>query len=153
MSIVRFFNVYDPRQNPIYVVSKSIYNVLNGKSPEIYDGGQQTRCFTYIDDVIDGVIASAKESKAIGEVINLGNPVESTMREVVETVLHESGSSLPPQEIETSIRYGELYEDIPRRIPSVVKANDLLGWQPKTLLKEGISKTIKWVRDNPWYLE
>ena len=57
MSIVRFFNVYGPRQKPIYVVSKSIHRVLNNKPPELYDGGQQTRCFTYIDDVIEAILS------------------------------------------------------------------------------------------------
>ena len=69
MSIVRFFNVYGPRQNPIYVVSKSVYRVLNGQPPELYDGGLQTRCFTFIDDVIDGIILSATKDSAIGQVI------------------------------------------------------------------------------------
>ena len=73
MSIVRFFNVYGPRQNPIYVVSKSVYRVLNGLAPELYDGGEQTRCFTFVDDVIDGLILAATAKEAIGQVINLGN--------------------------------------------------------------------------------
>ena len=87
MSIVWFFNVYGPRQKPIYVVSKSIHRVLNNKPPELYDGGQQTRCFTYIDDVIDGIILSATLDSAIGHVINLGNTVENTMSEVVHSYL------------------------------------------------------------------
>jgi len=153
MSIVRFFNVYGPRQNPIYVVSKSIYNVLNGKEPEIYDGGIATRCFCYIDDVIDGIISAATNDNAIGQVINLGNPVESSMKTVVELVLAKAKSNLEPVKVETVNRYGDVYEDIPRRIPNIDKAKDLLGWEPKTSLGDGIAKTMLWAKENPWYLK
>lgn len=153
MSIVRFFNVYGPRQNPIYVVSKSIYNTLNGINPEIYDGGNQTRCFTYVDDVIDGVISAASNKNAIGQIINLGNPVEVKMKDIVKIVLEECKSDLLPVNIETSKRYGKVYEDIPRRVPDVNKAKELLGWIPKTSAREGISKTIKWAEKNSWYLD
>ena len=74
-------------KNPIYVVSKSVHRVLNGQQPELYDGGSQTRCLTYIDDVIDGIILAATAKEAIGEVINLGNPKENTMAEVVDAVI------------------------------------------------------------------
>lgn len=153
MSIVRFFNVYGPRQNPIYVVSKSIHRVLNGLSPELYDGGDQTRCFTYIDDVIDGLILAATLDAAIGEVINLGNPVENDMSEVVDAVLSAANSDLPVINILTSEKYGGVYEDIPRRVPAVDKAYELLGWQPKTSMKEGVSKSVSWAQNNEWYLD
>lgn len=153
MSIVRFFNVYGPRQNPIYVVSKSIHRVLNGLAPELYDGGDQTRCFTFIDDVIDGLILAATSEKAIGQVINLGNPVENTMMEVIDAVLEASESELSVVDIETSERYGEVYEDIPRRVPSVDKAFKLLGWRPSTSMKVGVRKTVLWAKNNEWYLK
>lgn len=152
MSIVRFFNVYGPRQNPIYVVSKSIHRVLNGKSPELYDGGKQTRCFTYIDDVIEGLILAATLESAIGQVINLGNPVENTMSEVVRAVLEAADSDLDMIHISSEERYGDVYEDIPRRVPSVDKAYDLLGWKPTTSMRDGVKKTVAWVKKNDWYL-
>lgn len=152
MSIVRFFNVYGPRQNPIYVVSKSVHRVLNGLSPELYDGGGQTRCFTYIDDVISGLILAATSKSAVGEVVNLGRPVENTMRDVIHAVLVAADSAVEIKHIQTHDRYGDLYEDIPRRIPDVEKAFRLFGWKAETSLEEGISKTVKWARENPWYL-
>lgn len=153
MSIVRFFNVYGPRQNPIYVVSKSVHRVLNGLAPELYDGGEQTRCFTFVDDVIDGLILAATAKEAIGQVINLGNPVENTMAEVVDAVLQASESDLDIIKIKTSDRYGEVYEDIPRRVPSVDKAFRLLGWTPRTSMRDGVRKTVSWAKDNEWYLK
>jgi len=153
MSIVRFFNVYGPRQNPIYVVSKSVHRVLNGIAPELYDGGEQTRCFTYIDDVIDGLILAATLKSALGQVINLGNPVENTMKDVVEAVLEAAGSDLDVTPVRTREKYGNVYEDIPRRVPSVDKAFSLLGWKPSTSMRDGVRKTVAWAKKNPWYLK
>jgi UDP-glucose 4-epimerase len=153
MSIVRFFNVYGPRQNPIYVVSKSVHRALNGLPPELYDGGEQTRCFTYIDDVIDGIIKAATYDNALGEIINLGNPVENTMTEVIDAILKATGSNLLPDNILTDEKYGKVYEDIPRRVPAVDKANLLLDWQPTTSMEMGVKKTVEWVKKNKWYLE
>ena len=153
MSIVRFFNIYGPRQNPIYVVSKSIHRVLNGFQPDLYDGGSQTRCLTFIDDIIDGIILAGTSEKAIGEVINLGNTVENSMSEVVYAVLEAAGSKLEPVHILTNEKYGSVYEDIPRRVPSVAKAYKLLGWEPKTSMRIGVQKTVQWARQNSWYLD
>lgn len=153
MSIVRFFNVYGPRQNPIYVVSKSVHRVLNGIAPELYDGGEQTRCFTYIDDVIDGLILAATLKSALGQIINLGNPVENTMKDVVEAVLEAAGSDLDVTPVRTREKYGNVYEDIPRRVPSVDKAFALLGWKPSTSMRDGVRKTVAWAKKNPWYLK
>ncbi|MDA7801202.1 GDP-mannose 4,6-dehydratase [Candidatus Pelagibacter sp.] len=153
MSIVRFFNVYGPRQNPIYVVSKSVHRVLNGIAPELYDGGQQTRCFTYIDDVIDGLILAATLDSAIGNAINIGNTVENTMSEVVNAVLQSSDSNLEITHVKTEERYGNVYEDIPRRVPTIDKAFNLLGWKPVTSMQAGVKKTVNWAKKNDWYLK
>tara|TARA_Y100000022_G_scaffold195853_1_gene202001 strand:+ start:1297 stop:2277 length:981 start_codon:yes stop_codon:yes gene_type:complete len=153
MSIVRFFNVYGPRQNPIYVVSKSVHRVLNNKRPELYDDGLQTRCFTYIEDVIDGIILAATKDNAIGEIINLGNPVENTMMEVIDAVIKAADSDLKPKNVSTMQKYGNVYEDIPRRVPDISKAFDLLDWSPKTTMENGVQKTVDWAKLNNWYLQ
>ena len=153
MSIVRFFNVYGPRQNPIFVISKSIHRILNGHQPELYDGGSQTRCFTYIDDVVEGLVSAANEESAVGQVINLGNPTEITMKEAINIILDESKSNLKPIDVSTDQRYGEVYEDIYRRVPDVSKAKQLLDWTPSTDLRQGVKKIIEWTQENAWYLE
>lgn len=152
MSIVRFFNVYGPRQNPIYVVSQSIYRALRNEAPDIYDGGRQTRCFTYVGDVVDGVIRAARNANAVGEVFNLGNPAEVTIAEVVDLCLRHSGSGLTATAVETGKKYGAVYEDIERRVPDVNKARERLGWQATTDVETGIAQTVAWARANPWYL-
>ena len=152
MSIVRFFNVYGPRQNPIYVVSQSIYRALRNEAPELYDGGKQTRCFTYVGDVIDGVVRAATHPGAVGEIFNLGNPTEVAIGDVVSLCVEHSGTGTTPIAIQSEKKYGALYEDIERRVPDVTKARDRLGWQATTSVGDGIALTVKWARANPWYL-
>lgn len=151
-SIVRFFNVYGPRQTPIYVVSQTVQRVLNGEAPDLYDGGAQTRCLTYIDDAIEGTILAATRPEAIGEVFNIGNGVENSMAEVVAMTLEAAGSDLKPIPVDTSEKYGAVYEDIGRRVPAVDKAERVLGWKATTSAKDGIAKTVAWARETPWYL-
>lgn len=152
-STVRFFNVYGPRQTPIYVVSQTVRRVLCGERPDLYDGGQQTRCLTYVDDAVEGVLAAATRPEAIGEAFNIGNPAENTMAEVVQMVLEAAGSDLEPVAIDTREKYGKVYEDIGRRVPAVDKAADLLGWRATTPARDGIAKTVAWARENSWYLQ
>jgi len=151
-SIVRFFNVYGPRQNPIYVVSQSVYRALRGEAPFLYDSGRQTRCFTYVGDAIEGVILAATRSEALGEVFNIGSDRESTMAEAVAEVCSAAGIEAPPIVFDTGAEYGAVYEDIPRRIPGVDKARQVLGWEATTSLAQGVAKTVEWARENPWYL-
>jgi UDP-glucose 4-epimerase len=149
---VRFFNLYGPRQNPIYVVSQSVYRALRGDAPYIFDSGQQTRCFTYVGDVIKGVITTATSPAAVGEVFNLGNDTESTMTEAVTEICKVAGIEAPPAAFDTTEAYGAVYEDIPRRIPGVWKAREVLGWEATTTLAEGVRLTVEWAREHPWYL-
>jgi dTDP-alpha-D-glucuronic acid decarboxylase len=152
-SIVRFFNVYGPRQTPIYVVSQTVQRVLNGERPDLYDGGGQTRCLTYVEDAIEGVIAAATKPEAIGQVFNIGSATENSMAEVVGMVLEAAGSDLEPVPVDTREKYGAVYEDIGRRVPAVEKAAQLIGWKAATPAKEGIARTVAWARATPWYLE
>lgn len=153
LSIVRYFNVYGPRQNPIFVVSQSVYKALNGEPPLLYDGGEQTRCFTYVEDAIRGTLLAASRPEAIGEVFNIGNDKEISMKEAVELVLKGVGNSaLQWQALDTEKHYGKTYEDIPRRVPANAKAKRLLGWEPTTSHEAGIFATVEWARKHSWYL-
>jgi len=151
-STVRPFNVYGPRQNPIYVVSQSIYRVMRGESPDVYDGGKQTRCFTYIDDLVEGIILAATLPQAVGHAFNIGNNVETDMRTAIDCCL-SYGRDIEVNEIDTSKKYGDVYQDIVRRVPDNSKALELLGWKPKVQIEEGIEKTVKWIENNHWYIE
>ncbi|BBZ76985.1 UDP-glucose 4-epimerase [Mycolicibacterium anyangense] len=154
VTVVRYFNVYGPRQAPIFVVSQSVHRILNGRQPLLYDSGQQTRCFTYVDDAVAGTLLAAEHPAAIGAAFNIGSMTESTMREVVELAIKiaDVDGVSAAEALDTGERYGQLYEDIPRRIPDSTKAQRELGWQLQVDVEEGIRRTIEWARANPWYL-
>ena len=151
-TIVRFFNVYGPGQAPIFVVSKSLYQVLNNESPYLYDSGEQTRCFTFVDDAINGMIMASRSEKAIGEVFNIGSNIERTMKNAIDLIIKISGKKVDIKRFETLKEFGEKYEDIPRRIPNVSKAKNILNWEATTSLEEGINASIEWCKDNSWWL-
>ena len=150
---VRFFNIYGPGQAPIFVASQSIYKALRNESPLLYDDGKQTRCFTYVDDAIEGIIKASRSKNSIGEVFNIGSNTETSMSDIVNLIIEISGNNLKPEIFETNKEYGSIYEDIPKRIPDVTKAKDLLNWEAQTSLREGIKRTIKWANSNPWWLK
>jgi UDP-glucose 4-epimerase len=152
VTVVRYFNAYGPRQAPIYVVSQSVHRVLRGEPPIVYDDGDQTRCFTYVGDAIDGTVRAARHPDASGEAFNIGSPVEQPIRDVIDTVLAEAGSDLQPERLDSTTHYGATYEDIPRRVPGVAKADRILDWRITTDLAAGIRQTIAWARAHPDWL-
>ncbi len=155
VTVVRYFNVYGPRQNPIFVISQSIHRILNGHRPLLFDSGEQTRCFTYVDDAVAGTLLAAESDAAIGEAFNIGSMTESTMREAIDLAIKVAGvdSVSSAEAVDTTAQYGGRYEDIPRRIPDSTKAQRVLGWRLKVDLEEGIRRTINWAQAIPWYLE
>lgn len=152
VSIVRYFNAYGPRQAPNYVIPRAVHRVLNGRRPIVYDGGSQTRCFTFIDDIVRGTLLAAESRDAIGETFNLGSPVESTVLEVTKVVLDAAGSDLVPEDFSTS-EYGQAYQDIVRRVPDSTKAGRLLGWGITVDLAEGVGRMVQWAEDNQSWLD
>lgn len=151
-TVVRYFNVYGPRQRPAYVVSRSIHRALRGIPPEVYDSGAQTRCFTYVQDAIEGTMLAARSPKADGECFNIGSSQENTVADVVEMVCDLVGLEKPSQQLDTATRFGSRYEDIPRRVPDTEKAREVLGWRCSTPLRDGLAQTIEWARKNPAWL-
>ncbi|MFI1890609.1 NAD-dependent epimerase/dehydratase family protein [Streptomyces jumonjinensis] len=150
-AIVRYFNVYGPRQRPAFVVSRNIHRALNGEPPVVYDDGGQTRCFTYVQDAIDATIAVATSEDAVGECFNVGSSVETTVGALSALVaeLTGAGEAVP---VDTQDRLGGRYQDLRRRVPDTNKIRKVLGWQSTTDLREGLTRTIEWARENPWWL-
>jgi len=153
-SIVRFFNVYGPRQNPIFVVSKGIHRALNGQAPLMYDSGLQNRCFTYVQDAVEGMMRAANYDAAIGEAFNIGNNQPTTIRRINELILELCGQQgrLTIEPVDTGKLYGKSYEDIQHRVPKVEKAKKQLDWSATIPVEEGLSRCIAWARANPWWL-
>ncbi|SFB25948.1 UDP-glucose 4-epimerase [Amycolatopsis marina] len=151
-TIVRYFNVYGPGQRPAFVVSRTIHRVLNRRPVVIYDGGSQTRCFTFVDDAIDATIRVGADSRAIGEAFNIGSSVETRVADVVPLIVELAGGGTTPISVNTAERLGRGYEDLSRRIPDTTKAREVLGWSATTSLRDGLIKTIEWARASDWWL-
>lgn len=152
VTIIRYFNVYGPRQRPAFVVSRSVHRVLNGVPPVLYDGGRQTRCFTYVADAIDGTLKAAMHPAAQGQAFNVGNSTETHIADVISLVAELVDPGIAVLRVNTAEALGSSYEDLLRRVPDSTKARDVLGWSADTSLRAGLSATIGWARDNPWWL-
>src|SRR5262249_11475468 len=140
IKVARIFNTYGPGMHPNdgRVVSNFIIQALRNEDITIYGSGNQTRSFCYVSDLVDGLMRlMATPDEGTGPV-NLGNPVEFTVRQLAETVISLTGSS-------SKIAYRPLPEDDPRqRCPDISLAQSLLAWVPRVQLRDGLMKTIEY---------
>ncbi|MFD2762690.1 NAD-dependent epimerase/dehydratase family protein [Micromonospora eburnea] len=150
--VVRYFNVYGPRQRPAYVISRSVHRALNGRPPIVYDDGHQTRSFTYVTDAVEGTILAGASEQTIGEAINIGSMRETSVADAVALVAAVTGADGGAVAVDTAEQLGAGYQDLPRRIPDASRARLLLGWSAETELREGLTRTVAWARANPWWL-
>ncbi|MBY8870727.1 NAD-dependent epimerase/dehydratase family protein [Micromonospora sp. PLK6-60] len=151
-AVVRYFNVYGPRQRPAFLLSRSVHRALNNRPVTVYDQGRQTRCPTFVDDAIEGTVLAGTHPGAVGEVFNIGSMTETTVREVVDLVAKLVGDGPETVEVDTVVALGAHYEDLARRVPDSTKARTVLGWSCRTELADGLARTIEWARANPWWL-
>ena len=138
--LVRIFNTYGPRLHPEdgRVISNFIAQALANQPLTIYGKGDQTRSFCYVDDLVEGILRLSRSEEHLP--VNIGNPNEFTILECAREVLELTGSK-------SKLRYLPMPEDDPtRRCPDIAKAKALLGWEPKTNLRQGLIKTIEYFR-------
>ena len=141
--VARIFNTYGPRMRADdgRVVSNVICQALLGDDITVYGDGTQTRSFCYVTDLVDGLRRLMDSESAIGGPVNLGNPIELTVSDLVERVLALTGS-------ESRTVFMPLPEDDPRRRrPDIGRALELLGWQPRVDLQAGLEATASWFAD------
>jgi UDP-glucuronate decarboxylase len=139
--VVRIFNTYGPRMlaDDGRVVSNFIVQALKGENLTVYGDGSQTRSFCYVDDLIEGFVRLMNQDKTVGPV-NIGNPGEFTMLELAELVLKKVGGK-------SKITNLPLPSDDPKqRRPDITLAKDVLGWEPKVPLDQGLDRTIEYFR-------
>lgn len=141
--IARIFNTYGPRSDMAdgRVVPNFCVQALRGDSITIYGDGSQTRSFCYVDDLVRGLCALMETDGLAGEVVNLGNPEETTVLEFARTVIGLTGAR-------SELRFDPLpVNDPTRRQPDITKARQLLGWDPEITLETGLEATLEYFRE------
>jgi UDP-glucose 4-epimerase len=150
VAIVRYFNSYGPRLDPRgygSVVARFITQALAGEPLTVHADGGQTRCFTYVDDTVEGTVLAGSVPGADGEVLNIARGDETSVLELAETIRELTGSSSEIVCVPYEVDYGELFEDTRRRVPAVDKAERILGFEARVALAEGLQRTIDWFRN------
>ena len=143
IKVARIFNTYGPRMHPYdgRVVSNFIVQALKGEPITLYGDGEQTRSFCYVDDLVDGLIRLMDSDEDIVGPINLGNPVEFTIRELAEKLVEMTGSR-------SRLEHRVLPADDPKqRKPDIRRAETMLDWRPGTSLEQGLELTIPYFED------
>jgi len=142
--IARLFNTVGPRQTGQYgmVIPTFVSQALAGRPLTVYGDGSQTRSFTFVGDVVRALIALVQEPRAIGQVFNVGNGHEITIRALAERVKALTGSSSPIVTIPYDQAYEAGFEDMPRRVPDISKIRALVGYQPNVQLDEILLRVI-----------
>jgi UDP-glucuronate decarboxylase len=143
IKVARIFNTYGPRMHPNdgRVVSNFIMQALKGEDITVYGNGSQTRSFCYVDDLIDGLIKLMNSPDDFTGPVNLGNPVEFSILELAQKVIELTGSK-------SKIVFKPLPADDPmQRQPDISLAEQVLKWETKTPLEEGLKKTVDYFRD------
>jgi dTDP-glucose 4,6-dehydratase len=139
--IVRIFNTYGRRMrvNDGRAVPAFISQALRGDDVTVFGDGRQTRSFTYITDLVDGILRLMRSD--VNDPVNIGNPRETTIEQIARTIIDMTGSK-------SKIVYKPLPTDDPKvRQPDITRARTLLGWEPKVSLEEGLVETIAYFRD------
>jgi UDP-glucose 4-epimerase len=141
---IRYFNVFGPRQNPgspySGVISLFCTALLDGRRPVIYGDGEQTRDFTYIANVVDGVLRACEARDAAGEVINVATGGRISLNQLLRTLMQLAGSTVEPEYREA--RAGDVRDSQ----ADISKAQRLLGYRPAVGLEEGLRHTFDWYR-------
>ena len=149
MSIVRYFNSYGPRLDPRgygSVVANLMRQALDGEPLTVHGDGTQTRCFTFVNDTVEGTLRAAFDPRGEGLVFNIGNDTETSINDLARMIVAMTNSTSNIQHVSYEARYGKGFEDTKRRIPDVRRATDILGFTAATPLQAGLTHTLQWWR-------
>ena len=148
VTVVRLFNTVGPRQTGRYgmVIPSFVKQAVLGEPITVYGEGNQSRCFTYVGDVVRALAALADHPGAVGEVFNIGGGREITMNDLALLVKEKADSASEIVHVPYEQAYEEGFEDMRRRVPDITKINRLLGWQPTIDVDEIVEKVIEFQR-------
>jgi UDP-glucose 4-epimerase len=146
--VVRLFNTIGPRQTGQYgmVVPRFVRQALSGEPITIYGDGEQTRCFTYVDDVVGALVTLIDHPNAAGEVFNIGQDREVSINQLAARVRELTGSRSEIVHIPYEEAYGSSFEDMQRRVPDVTKLRHLSGFQAQVTLESALERIIAAMR-------
>jgi UDP-glucose 4-epimerase len=144
--VARLFNTIGPRQVGRYgmVVPRFMSQALRGQNLTVYGSGQQSRCFTYVSDVIEWLLLLASTDKVVGEVLNLGNPQEVSITELAQKVIDVTETDVGIDYIPYEEAYEEGFEDMGRRVPDITKVQALTGYSPRVSLDDALYRIRDW---------
>jgi nucleoside-diphosphate-sugar epimerase len=144
---LRYFNVFGPRQDPSStysgVVSRFISDLLGGRRPVIYGDGEQSRDFTYIENVVDANLKAAESAKGIGQVINIANGERITLNQLLDELKSLTGKTDVVADYQEP-RAG----DVKHSLADITRARELLGFEPRVGLRPGLESTINWWKNS-----
>jgi UDP-glucose 4-epimerase len=149
VSIVRYFNSYGPRLDPKgygSVIAKFITQARLGQPLTIFGDGQQTRCFTYVTDTVQGTILAGTVPEAVGQVFNIGADRETQIVDLARLIRDLIGAASEIVQVPYRNVFGENFEETQRRVPDIRRAVEILGFHAQTSLEEGLKQTIAWFR-------
>lgn len=147
--VLRYFNVYGPRLDQMdrgRVITIFMGQLLRGEPLTVIGDGSQTRCFTYVDDAVRATVQAGLRPEAEGQAINVGSEEEVSIGALAGLMVELSGSTSPVIHVPREAVYDQGYEDVPRRVPSVRRMQEVLGVRAEVPLVEGLRLTIEWFK-------
>jgi UDP-glucose 4-epimerase len=146
--VARLFNCMGPRQLGRYgmVVPRLLTQALQERNLTVYGTGQQSRCFTYVSDVVEWLLLLGANDAAVGEVFNLGNPAEITISGLAEEIIRITGTKSKMEFIPYEKAYEQGFEDMERRVPDITKVIAATGYTPRVALDDALRSILDWLR-------
>ena len=144
--VVRFFNTVGPRQSDRYgmVIPNFVRQALAGEPLIVHGDGSQSRSFTWVGDVVEALLALAAEPRSVGQVFNIGNGVEVSIRDLAKRIIAMTGSDSTIRFVSHHEVFGPSFEDMARRVPDISKIRQHVGYQPKVQLEEILERVIEY---------
>lgn len=151
VSIVRYFNSYGPRIDEAgygSVVAQFMRQALSHTPLTIHGDGSQSRCFTFVEDTIEGTVRAAEHPGAVGKAFNIGTTHETRIADLAAMITRMTESRSTTSFIPYDKVFGRGFEDTSRRLPDISRAQKLLEWAPRVSLEEGLMRTLEWCREH-----
>jgi UDP-glucose 4-epimerase len=145
--VARFFNIVGPRQSGRYgmVLPNFVSQALGGEDVTVFGTGQQTRCFCYVGDAVEAILRLIRKPEAIGQIFNIGTNMEISIEDLAHQVIARTGSRSKVRYIPYEVAYGQGFEDMYRRVPSLEKIARVTGWCPVTTLDTSIGLVAQYL--------